>query len=233
MSAPRPRPAAGGGKWVEVAPERLDGWLCGFAQRHGDATWALDDGVLTLSGADGTTAACHPPFPPLLTDPALPYGGLLAHALTDRRVGVLLVRRGGHAAGVFDGSALVASKVGSRRVQGRTAAGGWSQHRFARRREGQTQVALAAAADVAARVLVAEAVPPVDHFVTGGDKRLLAELLDDPRLQVLRSITSDRVLDVPDPKLSVLRATPTAFRAVQILVRELEGRIGPIGRIQP
>ena len=220
MSVPRPRPAAGGGRWIAVAPERLERWLAGFAERHGGSGWVLHDGVVALSGADGTKAWCHPPFPPLLTDPALPYGGLLAHAVTDRRVGVLLVRRGGHAAAVFDGPALVASKVGSRHVQGRTAAGGWSQHRFARRREGQTQVAVGAAADVAARVLVDEAVPPVDHLVTGGDKRLLAEVLEDPRLQVLRPITSGRVLDAPDPKLAVLCATPTAFRAVHILVRD-------------
>jgi peptide subunit release factor 1 (eRF1) len=155
----------------------------------------------------------------MVTDPTLAYDGLLAHALTDRRVGVLLVRRGGHAVGIFAGSTLVASKVGSRHVQGRTAAGGWSQHRFARRREGQTQVALGAAADVAARVLVAQAVPPVDHLVTGGDKRLLAAVLEDPRLAELRPLVGERVLDVPDPKLAVLRATPAAFRAVQILIR--------------
>ena len=220
MSPQRPRPAAGGGRWVDVAPERLERWLAGFAERHGDAGWVFDGGEIILRGADGAIAVCQPPFPPLVTDPALPYGGLLAHVLTDRRVGVLLVRRGGHAAGIFLGASLVASKVGSRHVQGRTAAGGWSQHRFARRREGQTQVALGAAADVAARVLVTEAVPPVDHIVTGGDRRLIAGVLADSRLHRLRPLVSERVLDVPDPKLTVLRATPAAFRAVQILVRD-------------
>ena len=217
---PRPRTAAGGGRWIAVAPERLDRWLTGFVERHGESGWVLPDGVVTVSGADGTTACCHPPFPPLLTDPTLPYGGLLAHALSDRRVAVLLVRRGGHAAGIFEGAALIASKVGSRHVQGRTAAGGWSQHRFARRRDGQTHLALGAAADVAARVLVDEAVPAVDHLVTGGDKRLIAQVLEDPRLAGLRRLVTDRVLDVPDPKLTVLRATPAAFRAVHILVRD-------------
>ena len=32
----RTRPAAGGGRWVEVDPERLPGWLDGFRRRHGD-----------------------------------------------------------------------------------------------------------------------------------------------------------------------------------------------------
>ena len=39
--------------------------------------------------------------------------------------------------GVAEGDRLVASKVDSYYVQGRTAAGGWSQQRFARRRENQ------------------------------------------------------------------------------------------------
>ena len=41
------------------------------------------------------------------------------------------------------------AKVGSRLVHGRSAAGGWSQHRFARRREKQANEALSAAADAA------------------------------------------------------------------------------------
>ena len=40
--------------------------------------------------------------------------------------------------GVASGGRLT-SKVGSRYVQSRTAAGGWSQQRFARRREGQAK----------------------------------------------------------------------------------------------
>ena len=75
---------------------------------------------------------------------------LAAHASADRTVAVLLVRLGGYAAGVFRGAPprLVASKVGSRLVHGRSAAGGTSQHRFARRREKQAREALEAAADM-------------------------------------------------------------------------------------
>ena len=94
------------------------------------------------------------PFPPLLVDSGAPDGGLPAHLCG--RAGSACCWSGsvGHAVGVFDGAALVASKVGSRQVHGRSAAGGWSQQRFARRREGQVRVALAAAADVAATLLL-------------------------------------------------------------------------------
>ena len=82
--------------------------------------------------------------------------GWSSTSLRDRRVGVLLVRLGGCACGVFDGPTLVASKVTTRQVHGRIAAGGQSQQRFARRREGQVRVMLQASADTAVRVLLPE-----------------------------------------------------------------------------
>lgn len=85
---------------------------------------------------------------------------IAAHARRPRAVGVLLARLGGYAAGVFTGypPELADAKVGSRLVHGRSAAGGWSQHRFARRREKQASEALRAAADAA--VLVFGRWPP-------------------------------------------------------------------------
>ena len=102
---------------------------------------------------------------------------LAAHAAADRTVGVLLVRLGGYAAGVFSGSPprLVDSKTGSRPVHGRSAAGGWSQQRFARRRENQAATALRAAADAAVEVLGRYGPDRLDAVVLGGDKRSAAE----------------------------------------------------------
>jgi peptide subunit release factor 1 (eRF1) len=146
------------------------------------------------------------PFPPLT-------GDLVEHATRARTVGVLLARRGGHAAGVFAGTELVASKTGSRHVQGRTAAGGWSQQRFARRREGQAAVAAGAAADDAARVLLSR---PLDGLVLGGDRATVDAVLADARLAPLRRLVTGRLLEVPDPRLSVLQRAP--FRDVWIRV---------------
>jgi peptide subunit release factor 1 (eRF1) len=157
------------------------------------------------------------PFPPLEIDADAPYAGLLAHAHADRRVGVLLVRLGGYAAGVFEGPRLVSSKVGSRLVHGRSAAGGQSQQRFARRREGQARAALGAAADVAARILVPE-VGRLEAVVLGGDRRALDTVLQDPRLTGLVPLVVEPRLDVPDPRLHVLERAPRQFRAVRIRV---------------
>ena len=207
---PVSRPAAGGGRWVSVAPERLQGWLDGFTARHGHVTRTADERGVRLTGEDGSTAEIEVPFGPLT-------GGLVEHVLRDRRVGVLLVRLGGCACGVFDGPRLIASKVTVRQVHGRSAAGGQSQQRFARRREGQVRVALQACADTAVRVLV-PAADGLDAVVTGGERTAVDAVLADRRLAPLRPLVTGRLLDVPDPRQAVLEASYEALRAVWIRV---------------
>jgi peptide subunit release factor 1 (eRF1) len=203
----------------EVPPERLGRWLDRWAEEHGPVERTeVRPGRVTFAAARGTLD-CDPPFPPVaatgVRDGFAPEA-LLDHAGRDRVVGVLLVRLGGHAAGVFSGTRLVDSKVGTRNVHGRHRAGGSSQKRFARRREGQARVALEAAADVAARVLLSH-LGDLQAVVLGGDRRALGEVLEDPRLRSLVPLVTDRVLDVPDPRLVVLRRTPAAFRSTVLL----------------
>jgi hypothetical protein len=200
-----------------VPPQRLERWLARWVDAHGPVERTeLRPGHVTFVGADGASVRCEPPFPPLAAGTgeraAYEPGPLLDHVARERVVGVLLVRLGGHAAGVFAGRRLVASKVGRRQVHGRHRAGGSSQRRFARRREGQARVALEAASDVAARVLLPYA-RDLDAVALGGDRRALATVLEDPRLRVLGPLAAERILDVPDPRLDVLRGTPDAFLA--------------------
>ena len=193
---------------MSVAPERLERWLAGFAERHGEV---VADGAV-LRAADGASAEVEVPFPPL-------SGDLVAHALLERRVGILLVRLGGHAVGVAEGRRLVVSKVGSRQVHGRSAAGGWSQQRFARRREGQVRVAHAAAAQTAVDVLLPH-VPALDAVVVGGERTSVDAVLADRRLAALRPLVTGRFLDVPDPRQKVLETVPDMLREVQIRVED-------------
>jgi len=229
-------PAAGGGRWVDVPPERLVSWMATFARRHGGAEGAGavtgDGSAVTFTAGDGAAAECHPPFPPVPPGEGTPLAdevreaaeALAAHAAADRTVGVLLVRLGGYAVGVFSGSPprLVASKTGSRPVHGRSAAGGWSQQRFARRRENQAATALRAAADAAAEVFGRYGPDRLDAVVLGGDKRSAAGLRDDARLEKYLAKATGRFLTVPDPRLAVLRDTPRAFRAIRIRLTEPE-----------
>jgi hypothetical protein len=245
--------AAGSGvKWLDVSAQRFPGWMNSFTRRHAGAdpgetpggggaaaarlTAVPGDGSVTFTALDGAQAECHPPFAESFTRP--PAGGgadgaggdvavlvaaIAGHAAAPRTVGVLLVRLGGYAAGVFAGSppALADSKVGSRLVHGRSAAGGWSQHRFARRREKQASEAIDAAA--AAALLVFGRQPPpgrLDAVVLGGDKRAAADLRDDPRLAPYLALATERFITVPDPKRSVLVAAPALFASVRIRLSE-------------
>jgi hypothetical protein len=206
-------------RWLDVGPERIEGWLDSFGRRHGGAplTTAAGPEIVAVRAADGCVAECHVPFPPLPPGSAGTGADLAAHAGADRLVAVLLVRLGGYAAGVFAGPGpeLAASKVGSRLVHGRSAAGGQSQQRFARRREKQAREALEAAADCAFGVFAPYA-GRLDALVLGGDKRSAAALSQDARLRPFLELATSRFLTVPDPRLAVLKGTPRLFRAIRV-----------------
>lgn len=204
-----------------MPPERLHPWIDGFAARHGPFSASGDERVVRLLAADGALAELHVPFPPMTPQGPPHVTRLVAHAGRERRVGVFLVRLGGYAAGVFDGDGLVASKVGSRLVQGRTAAGGWSQQRFARRRRNQAAQALDDAVETAVRVLTPH-LAQLDGLVLGGDRRAVDALRPDRRLAPLLALETEPFLAVPEPRLAVLRDTPALFRAVRVRVVDPE-----------
>lgn len=204
---------------IRVAPERLGRWLTGFAERHGAMSVAADALQVTIGGSDGASAVITVTFPPLPSSND-PINALLDHASRERRVGALLVRKGGYAVGIFSGRQLITSKVGSAYVQGRTKAGGWSQQRFARRRQNQTVKAFAVAADAASTVLL----PVVDELAAaflGGDRTAVTTVLADPRLAPVRAKSSPVVLDVAEPRLAVLREFPDHFLPISIRLNHL------------
>ncbi|MDG4811346.1 acVLRF1 family peptidyl-tRNA hydrolase [Micromonospora sp. WMMD1120] len=210
------RPAAGGGRWLEVDPARVGRWVEGFADRHGPHTTTIREYGLLLTADDGATAELYAP-------PGAPVGAAVADfvaaAVAPRRIGLLLARKGAVAVGVAEGGDLAVSKVDSRYVQGRTAAGGWSQQRFARRRDNQAKAAMGEAADLAVRLLVPEA-SRLAALVCGGDRRSVDTVLADRRLAPLVPLRAERLLDVPEPRHAVLVAAVAAARAVRIRLRD-------------
>ena len=196
---------------IEVDPERLDRWLAGFADRHGhtDATEEITPGgvVVSAQAADGSRAVATP----------------FAH----EPLGVVLVRRGGYAVGLASGGAFTSSKVGSRHVQSRTAAGGWSQQRFARRRGKQADELVDAVIGHARRILLGddesprEGAPGIPHgLVVGGDRALVREVLEASALRALRGLPTRELYDLPDPKRDVLETALRRGRAVRIALTE-------------
>ncbi|SDY44232.1 hypothetical protein SAMN05661080_03482 [Modestobacter sp. DSM 44400] len=207
-----------------MAPERLGRWLDGVADRHGAFTDVGEvDGTVRITCADTTAVTLRAPFP-WTPGPAL-LTAFTVQAQEPHRAAVLLVRRGRWAVGVFDGGDLVVSKVDARLVQGRTAAGGWSQQRFARRRGNQTDAVVTHAADTAVRVLLPHA-GSVAALFAGGDRGLVDEVLADPRLRPLAAVRREPALDVGEPTKAVLLTTPGLFRAVDVHIVEPGDRAG-------
>lgn len=193
---------------MEVSPHRLAGWLDGFYQRHNGAT---EEGLL-LRAANGDTASLtRPPGMPPVED----VDAFLAELRGTRRLGLLLARKGAVAVGVAHGDELIASKVERFYQQGRTAAGGWSQQRFARRRANQAQAGAREAADIAARVLLPH-VAELDSLVCGGDRGMVEAVLADPRLAPLLPLRFERLFEAPEPRHAVLLETLAAARKVHI-----------------
>jgi VLRF1 release factor-like protein len=206
------RAASGGGKWVDVAPERLPRWLDNFVSRHG----AYREAGLTLVAADGAEAELYaPPGVPAVETVA----ELIAAARAPRRLGILLARKGAVAVGIAHGPELVASKVDTHYVQGRTAAGGWSQQRFARRRDNQAKAAAADGAGIVGRLLL-PSVRELAALVTGGDRSAIDMILAVPQLAPVAALRAGRILDVPEPRHAVLVSAVAGARAVPILIRE-------------
>jgi hypothetical protein len=205
---------------VQVDAGRLARWCEGFAAQHGGPPTVVRDGeALVLHGPDGETARILPPFP--LPADASDLDAVLSWCAATRRCAVLLLRRGGYACAALDGAKVTVSKVGTRYVQGRTAAGGWSQQRFARRRENQTDGLVTAAIETAVRVLPApSSAHEFDWLVTGGDATLVAKALADPRLRRLADLPRGPHLAVGDPRSDVVRAVPDLIRRVRIQLVE-------------
>ncbi|MGH4010276.1 MAG: acVLRF1 family peptidyl-tRNA hydrolase [Pseudonocardiaceae bacterium] len=216
----RTRKLAAGGRAVEVEPERLAGFLERFAAGHGGVVNTMVAPVrVDVTAGDGWMASILVPFGPLTAQPVKQAGqavhDLIDHLMVPRTIGLLLVRLGGYSVGIARAGAVLTSSTGSRLVHGRSAAGGQSQHRFARRREGQARVALRAAADTAARVLLPRAAE-LEAVVLGGDTAALRSLAADPRLAALLQRAESRVLDIPEPRRAVLDEAAHRARCVEV-----------------
>jgi hypothetical protein len=142
---------------------------------------------------------------------------LLTAILQDHLVGVVLVRLGGYAVGVFTGEQLVASKVGTRNVHGRHRAGGSSANRFRRRREEQAKVLVQAAAETALRVLSPYR-GELEVLALGGDRTAIRQTLAANRELVrLAGRSSGRFLTVPEPRRQVLERAIHDVYAVEVV----------------
>ena len=215
----RSRPAPGGGTVVEIEPARLAGWINRFGARNdGIADLAADPESVVVTGGDGTMARLTVPFPPMAVGHREPLEALLDHLSGIGTVGVLLVRGGAHSIGIATGGVVEESSTHRPYLQGRTAAGGWSQQRYARRRGNQLTFSLEHAANLAARVLVPER-RRLQALVVGGDRAAIETVLADRRLAVLTDLPRRMFPDIPEPRRAVLDEIAARSTHVEITVR--------------
>jgi hypothetical protein len=212
------------GRTVSVAPERLAGWVQRFGDRHGDVVWDSGGQHAVVRAADGARAEFRLPCP-RVGPPAGGLAELVEHAESFADFGLVLVRRGGFAVGLVRGAELAESRCGTRYVQGQTKAGGWSQQRFARRRSNQADE-LAGAAGQAVRDILGDALHDSGlRLVCGGDRSLVARCLElagtGSRDPDLRGRVLPRRLEVPDPRLRVLKEAVGSARSVRVVLNDL------------
>lgn len=202
-----------------VSGERLAGWAERFGAAHGGFRLSDDDDGVRLVAADGTVALLQPPWPPdgRPGRGADPLERLASVASQPRTAGLLLVRRGGYAVAVAREGTLLASKTGTRYVQSRSAAGGQSQQRFARRRANQADDLVEKVAAHAAAIFGGHS---VEYLAPGGDRTLAGLVMDHPALRLYWPVPRLYFLDVPDPNGAVMRKAAEDVRAVRIQVAD-------------
>lgn len=195
---------------------RVERWCGNVAVRHGELTTSVEDGALVLRAVDGTVAELRLPWDAAYDGAADPAAFARAAGLPVRW-GLLLVRKGGFAVARGTTATPEATKVGRRHVQGRSKAGGWSQQRFARRRDNQAKAAFEAAADHAHRVL---GQARVDVLVGGGDRSAVDQVLADPRLAAYAGRLARRWLAVGEPSAQVLATAVADAWSVAVEIDE-------------
>ncbi|MBA2444442.1 MAG: hypothetical protein H0V49_03825 [Nocardioidaceae bacterium] len=206
---------------VAVPWGRVEGWVGRFEAQHPGAAWTVSPEAVHATCSDGTTATWAIPFADQAEVRTLPE--LWSHLERPWQLGVILVRRGGFAVAHVIGSEVRETKVGKRHVQGKTKAGGWSQQRFARRRDNQARVAFDAAADHVHAILTPHA-GRLDLLGTGGDRAAVAHVLSDPRLARVASRPQRWLGGVADPRRDVLIRAIETTRSVTITVTDPPSR---------
>ncbi len=186
----------------------------------GDALLKSDTGLVALRhGAQGL--AIVPPFPVAsraISDTwnADPLRSLLS---TDYTVGVVLLRLGRYLVAVFQGTQPLITKTDTRYVKGKHHAGGTSQLRFKRIREGQMRKLF----DETCQVVRSRFEPydrELDYILLGGEQLTLSAFLKVcPYLQRKKDITLNRRLNIRDPKRDTLETVADMLRQSRVWVR--------------
>ena len=204
----------------DVAALSATGWA-GQVSELGEAVLRDGCGLVGLR-AGGRGLLVAPPFPVADTYLSTDWDDEPLRRILDGdyTVGVVLVRLGRISVAVFRGGELLEAKTDSRYVKGKHHAGGTSQLRYTRVREGQIRrLYNKVCEEVRGRLAPPSA--KLDYVVLGGERFTLNGLLKDcPALAALGPITLKRRLNIRDPKRDTL--PQVAGMLIESRVWELE-----------
>jgi hypothetical protein len=152
----------------------------------------------------GKAHVVWPPFPLGATIGATCYdpSNLLAMLKHDWRLGLILVRLGQYAIGLFKGEQLLDGKAGTGLVHGRHSKGGSSSQRFARHREKQMET-LFTRIEGHARELIEPHIKEIDYVLYGGTRDTLLTMWKQCAFfRSLEGKVVNRLLTEREPKRS-------------------------------
>jgi len=143
----------------------------------------------------------------------------VVEAMQNERVGLLVIRKGGFSVGGAEGTEIIAHRTGSRYLQGRTAAGGWSQQRYARRRDNQADAGYALSGKAVEEVVL-PLISTLTRVVAGGDRAAVRTVLGQRGLEPVARLLSPAMLAVGPPKRTSLDELLAKARLIHIELTE-------------
>jgi peptide subunit release factor 1 (eRF1) len=161
------------------------------------------------------TSGSSPPTVPGRFDTAAD----VVEAIQHERIGLLVIRKGGFSVGAAQGVEIIAHRTGSRYLQGRTAAGGWSQQRYARRRDNQADAGYALSGKAVEEVVL-PLVSSLTRVVAGGDRAAVRTVLTQRGLEPVARLLSPAMLAVGPPKRTSLDELLAKARLIHIELTE-------------
>jgi hypothetical protein len=208
------------GEFLEASGSEGRAWRDRL-DRIGRPVLNSDTGIAGLrAGPEALVIA--PPFPLAGNDlvPSWDTAPLLGLLETDYTVGVVLLRLGRFLVAVYKGGRLLSSKTDTRYVKGRHHAGGTSQKRFQRIREGQVQRLYDKACGAAQRQFDPFA-GQLDYILLGGERFTLDGFMKAcDYLERWRGRILGRRLNVREPKHEALERVAGMLRESRVWVIE-------------
>jgi hypothetical protein len=208
--------APGSGVGVLKGLDASSGWpeaLAGLDR----SILASDTGIVGLMAGQWGLVIL-PPFP-LTETMALDSWStapLMANVNAEYTIGVVLLRLGRSTVALFKGDQLISAKTDARYVKGKHHAGGTSQRRFQRIREGQARKMYDKTCDTVRAQLEPHA-GKLEYLLLGGDRITLNEFVKVcPHVERLRGITLQRRLNIRDPKRDTLEEVPELLRECRL-----------------